>query len=412
MTKNGVAGDMACPPPPDPKGTEAMDNTQRAIITLLRAAVTGEKLPLPADFSLEEAQPYIRRHNIATLAYAGAVNCGIPRTDPAMKALFRDYCRYLLISEGQERALERIFAAFDENGIDYMPLKGCNMKALYPKPEMRVMGDADILIRLEQYVRISQILEALGFAAAGESDHEIPWRSEALYIELHKRLIPSYNQDFYAYFGEGWQLAKCQRGTRYSMRPEDEMVYLFTHFAKHYRDGGIGCRHVVDLWVFRRAHPELDETVVKAELKKLRLVEFYENTLRLIAAWFEDAPSDDKMDFMTEFIIASGSWGEMESRVVSIGVRDMRRTKTVAEGRLHYFLRTAFPSCGTLQNKYTILRKFPWMLPLVWLCRPFYKLLFERNTLARHKDALNALTREKLDERHEMLQYVGLDYNF
>lgn len=39
--------------------------------------------------------------------------------------------------------------AFDAGGIDYMPLKGSILKDLYPRHEMRMMGDADILIRME-----------------------------------------------------------------------------------------------------------------------------------------------------------------------------------------------------------------------------------------------------------------------
>ena len=37
------------------------------------------------------------------------------------------------------------------------------MKALYPAPELRVMGDADVLIRLEQYEKIVPLMEKMGF---------------------------------------------------------------------------------------------------------------------------------------------------------------------------------------------------------------------------------------------------------
>lgn len=389
-----------------------MDTIHQGIITLLRSAVTGEKLALPAGFDIEAAYPQIKRHHMVTLTYDGAVRCGIPSDHPVMQQLFGAYCRALMKSEGQQRELKRIFAAFDENGIDYMPLKGCKMKALYPKPELRIMGDADILIRMEQYQRIVPIMESLGFADSAESDHELVWKSPNLYLELHKRLIPSYNEDFYAYYGDGWKLAKCAEGTRFSMTPEDEMIYLFTHFAKHYRDGGIGCRHVVDLWVYRRANPGLDEAYIRRELEKLRLYKFYVNILQLLAVWFEDAAPDDKMEFMTGFLFASGSWGVMDSRVLSIGVRDMRRTGGSLESRLRYILRTAFPSREVLRHKYTVLQKAPWLLPLVWLVRPFYKLLFERESLDVHGRQLKAMNQKNLDQRHQLLNYVGLDYNF
>ena len=55
----------------------------------------------------------------------------------------------------------------------------------------------DILIRPEQYDRIVPILEQLNFREKNETDHELVWIHDDLYLELHKRLIPSYNKDFY-----------------------------------------------------------------------------------------------------------------------------------------------------------------------------------------------------------------------
>ena len=389
-----------------------MNATQRGIVTLLKSAVTGECLPLPEGFTLEDALPLIRQHHMVTMAYEGAQTCGIPVTHPVMQQLFQAYCKAYLICEKQMKAFRRICTAFDEAGIDYMPLKGCCMRPRYPQPELRMMGDADILIRLEQYDRIIPIMETLGFQAKSESDHELVWTSSDLYVELHKRLIPSYNKDFHAWFGNGWQLAKVKNGTRYSMTPEEEWIYLFTHFAKHYRDGGIGCRHVVDLWVYLRSNPHLDETCVRAELEKLRLLEFYENIRNLLEVWFADAPADEKMEIMSDFVFTSGSWGAAESRILSRTVRDAKHSALGFSGKLVYIWETLFPGVLVLREKYTILKKAPWMLPVVWLVRPFYKVLFERKDLKRQERNLNALDPKSLTARRELLNYIGLDYNF
>ena len=284
-----------------------MNTIQKGIITLLRSAVTEQALPLPEGFTMEDAYPLIRQHHMITLAYDGAVWCAIPVQEPVMQRLFQGYCKSMIVSQRQMYQIGKIYEAFEENGIDYMPVKGCRMKRLYPKPELRAMGDADILIRVEQYERIRPLLKGMGFQEKENSDHELVWQNASLYLELHKRLIPSYNQDFYEYFGDGWRLATVKNGTRYAMTPEDEWIFLFTHFAKHYRDGGIGCRHVVDLWVYLRANPNLDEVYVTAELKKLQLLDFYENICRLMSVWFEDAQTDDKIEYISEYIFSSGN---------------------------------------------------------------------------------------------------------
>lgn len=389
-----------------------MNVTQKGILTLLRSAITGETLPLPEGFEIEDAYSQIKRHHMAALVYEGAVHCGVSGQNPVMQRLFQGYAKSLQISERQMAQISRICSVFEENGIDYMPLKGCNMKPRYPKPELRNMGDADILIRLEQYDRIVPLMESLGFREAQDTSHELVWKSEALYLELHKRLVPSINKDFNAYFGDGWRLAKRKNGTRYSMTPEDELVYLFTHFAKHYRDGGIGCRHVVDLWVYLRKNPDLDESYVERELAKLKLLEFYQNICRLIRVWFEDAPTDEKIALMTQFLFSSGSWGEEESKALSRMLRDSKHSVLGFNGKFLYIFQTLFPGVEVLREKYTILKKAPYLLPLVWVYRLIWKLLFQRDSLKIHEKNLDTINRQNLENRHQMLNYVGLDYNF
>ncbi len=390
-----------------------MDTMQWGVVTLLKSAITQQRCALPAEFDLDAACTAVQRHHMAPLLYEGAVVCGISPQLPVMRQMFHSVCKALLISEGQMRQIHRICAAFDANSIDYMPLKGSNMKALYPRAELRTMGDADVLIRMEQYDRVVPIMEELGFCAGVESDHELHWHHKELFLELHKRLIPSYNKDFYAYFGEGWKLASQQTGTRYAMTIEDEMVYLFTHFAKHYRDGGIGCRHLVDLWVFLRAHPELDEETVKERLDLLQLRTFYENIRQVMGVWFEGEPSDEKTDYITEFIFSSGSWGRKETHVMSDAVRNSGGSSG-RHARMSYLWRLLFPGAKTLQYKYTILKKAPWMLPLVWVYRLFYKLLSrkERRTIKDQKRNLQMRSAENIQSRQQALEYVGLGYHF
>ena len=389
-----------------------MKQSHIGILTLLKSAIIQQKIALPEGFQLQDADDHINRHHIASLIYEGALLCNIPQNDIRLLQLFQKYCKALQVSERQLRELERIYNAFEENGIDYMPLKGCKMKALYPKPELRNMGDADILIRTEQYDKIRSVMQSLQFTEGEETVHELVWKSDALYLELHKHLIPSYNRDFYGYFGEGWARAKLLRGTQYTMTPEDEFIFLFTHFAKHYRDGGIGCRHVVDLWVFLRSHPELDLDYIQTELKKLQLLDFYRNIRRLISTWFEDQESDSRTDFLTEFIFASGSFGQIENRVLSRAVRDANHSVLGFSGKLLYLWQTAFPGIKILREKYTILKKHPYMLPLVWLIRPFYKVLFEWRSLRQQQRNLAAFDEDGMENHQKMLHYVGLDYNF
>lgn len=387
-----------------------MDAIQKDVITLIHSAVTGEARPLSADFDLEKVTPYIKKHHILPLVYEGARICGVE--SPAMMRLFTGYCKAMQISEGQMRELDKILQAFEKADIDYMPLKGCRMKHLYPKQELRMMGDADVLIRLEQYDRIAPIMEQLGFDAIDETDHELIWNNHSLQVELHKRMVPSHNKDYFAYYGDGWQLAKVHDGHYFRMTPEDEWIYQLTHFAKHFRDGGIGCRHVLDLWMYYKENPGMNEKYIEGELRSLDLLEFYWNVCRLTRFWFEDGPEDDVVLLMSDYIMASGSWGHLEERVRSITIREKKHSAVAFNVKLVYIWQLLFPPASMLRRKYTILQKAPWMLPVVWLIRPFYKVLFERKSLDKRKKEMNVLDKNSVNQHHEMLKAMGIDYHF
>ena len=192
-----------------------MDDIKRGVLAIIGSALTGKKAELPEDFVFSKSVSIAKNHKIEVMFYYGALNCGFDKTDPLMKNLFLLVYQNIVISERQMRSMKEICSAFDEQGIDYLPLKGAVLKNIYPKPEMRSMGDADILIRMEQYSAIKTIMQKLEYKEITESDHEFIWNKLNVYIELHKRLIPSYNKDYYAYFGDGWELAKPENGTRY-----------------------------------------------------------------------------------------------------------------------------------------------------------------------------------------------------
>ena len=388
-----------------------MDVQRKGLLTLIRSALTETALPLPESFDLAKAMAMIRKHGIETLIYDGAVRCGLDRQQPVMQELFRRYCLLLQQSERQLQAIDRLYTALDAAGVDYMPLKGCNMKHLYPKPELRLMGDADILVRTEQYDRIRPVVKGLGYEELVDSDHELIWHSPELHLELHKRLIPSYNKDYYAYFGDGWRLARQECGSRFAMTPEDTMVYQFTHFAKHYRDGGIGLRHAADLWVYlRRRHPE--EAPVRRELERLHLLEFYDNIRRLLEHWFQDGPADEKTDVIADFLFSSGSWGSHENHVISDGVKKAHEAGSVTGGRLKRLMTSLFPNRLIMAQKYPVLQKCPVLLPVCWPVRWVTAVLFRRDNVKRQRQSLQTMSAQNIKTYQQAMRFVGLDFHF
>ena len=392
-----------------------IDTLRQGVLALIHSAVSGEAKTLPEGFDLEAAMPLIQKHKINNLIYYGAKNCGIDASSPVMKNLFLVTYQAMCVDERQREQLGKLFAAFDANGIEYMPVKGVLLKALYPKPDMRIMGDADILIRLEQYEKILPIMETLGYTEKLESDHELIWTHPSLYLELHKRLIPSYNYDYAAYYGDGWQLGhpSTENPCRYEMTDEDEMIYLFTHFAKHYRDGGIGVRHMLDLYLYRKTKPDLDMEYLMAELKKLQLDAFYENIYRTLDAWFDCGQHDELTTQISDFIFKSGVYGAHDAHRIAQGVRDKANEGgSNKQVKKRAWLKLIFLPYSNMCEKYPVLGKCPILLPIMWVVRWFSAFFKNPQTISQQHKNLKLLSEDKLDAWESQMQAVGLGFHF
>lgn len=386
-----------------------MDSKQRGVIDIVYSALTGEKNSLPEDFDFSKGVKIARRHKIDVMFYYGALNCGFGQDEPLMQELFTLVCGNIAANEQQIYSVKEIFSAFDEQEIDYLPIKGVLLKNIYPKPEMRSMGDADILIKTEQYDKIRPIMVKLGYKKVTESDHEFIWKKNNINIELHKRLIPSYNKDYYSYFGDGWSLAKLKNGTSYSMTDEDQLIYLFTHFAKHYRDAGIGIKHMTDLWVYRKSKPALDEKYIKIELTSLQLYDFYVNIINTLSVWFEGRKSDEITDFITEVIFNSGVYGTRDKHAISEAVKISKSTNKV---KIRKTFKLIFPAFQVMCIKYPCLKKAPLLLPIMWIHRILTTILFKGDRIKAQAQAIDQMSAENINNYQQSLSFVGLDFNF
>ena len=113
-------------------------------------------------------------------------------------------------------------------------------------------------------------------------------------------------------YGSGWQSAhkKSDDSTEYAMSPENEYIFLLTHLAKHFRDGGISIRQFTDLWVFKDKY-QLDSSLINKELQKLELSEFSKNVEKTLSVWFYGENSDETTDMITDFVFNAGCFGSL-----------------------------------------------------------------------------------------------------
>ena len=134
------------------------------MLEVIAAVVCGSDLP-DADFDINWEKIYnvSRMHNIANII-GYAVMSEKYDMDVRLKQFFTkavsDDIRLDVI---QSQKSAELFERFNQEHIEYMPLKGLNTKKLYPSSDMRRMSDMDILIKEPQREKISSVMEDLGY---------------------------------------------------------------------------------------------------------------------------------------------------------------------------------------------------------------------------------------------------------
>ena len=390
-----------------------LSSFETGIITLINNALKGENQPLPEDFDYSLVYKFGIKHQILPmLYYGGAENPKFIASDTENKMLFGTM-QLTAISENQLMEIDRACKEFDKNGIEYLKLKGSIIKRLYPKHEMRVMSDADILIREEQYNIIKELLPTLGYKFKYSSDHELVWQGDILPFELHKRIVPTYQKDFYAYFGDGWRLAhkKEDASCEYVMKLEDEFIYLFTHLSEHYREAGIGIKHMTDIYLFLREYPELDLDYVYTELEKLQLLEFFKNVKKTLDVWFNGAECDEIAQFITAKIFDNGVYGNMVNALKSEALKFSKGTDERGAKRKKRLYMIFLPY-SRMCDLFPVLKKAPILLPFLWIWRLIRAVLFRRDNVKKLNSEVNSYSQREIDEHQLELNYVGLDFNY
>lgn len=384
-----------------------MNVTQQSVLLLIKSAVTGQPEKLPENMDFQSVVNLMETQGLTALCYLGALNCGISEEDPIMEYLQDMYCVALISSERQIELIQNISQAFEENGIDHMPVKGTLMKALYPDHAMRYMCDADILIKEEQYPEISPIMESLGFREKGESDHEHIWKHPFLMVELHKHLIPSYNKDYYSYFGVGWDLAKIQNGHRWSMTREDAFIYDTIHFAKHYRDASANSHFIIDLWICLRTYPDMDHAYIRQQLGRLKMEAFYDNIIRVTKAWFESGSWDDVVERMSEILLAEDKKQQKQRREVAGDTRAVQAEGSAKKARIKHIWRRIFLTREQMDWSRPQFKHLP--LPIAWVARWCSDIPKWGKAIREEKN--KSISVDAVENYRKDLEYVGLQFS-
>lgn len=372
------------------------------------AVYDGDIVPMPEGVNWENIYAISSHNSIANIV-AYAIIKGKYDIPSEIKAKFtKKLYERIAVSENQSIEIDKLLAAFVDNEIYHMPMKGVVLNDLYPSNDMRFMADADILIKNEQYEKINEIMLELGYTKEEEGPIEYNYmKPPFVHIELHKYPVALSSEDLFEYYGDGWKFAqKTDIPYRYDFSIEDHFFYVFTHFVRHYRDAGAGIKSIIDIWLYLKKHPEMNWEYINEQAKSVNMDVFLNNLIKLTTVWFEQQPFDELTSDMTIFILNSGTFGTVKNRMSATSVRDNKNIKTAGKFR---YLRFAFPPYRKMKGIFPVLEKLPFLLPFFWVFRVIRFVLFKRSDFEKHKQLVEHVDTQSVNEYDRHMKCVGLD---
>ncbi|MBP3939789.1 MAG: nucleotidyltransferase family protein [Clostridia bacterium] len=345
------------------------------VIRLVSAVINGTQ-PEEKDESLEWKSiiEFSKKQSVLNIiSYA----CEKLRNKPdaeTMKFLKEFRMQKIIVEAQQEIEACDAMDKLEEMQAKHMPLKGYIIKNLYPSPDMRTMGDLDLLIEEERCEEIVAAFVAEGFTSCAEGDlHSNVERGNA-YIEFHRSMVNEKHETLSKYFGNGFGRAKLSQGYsyRYELSHEDLYIFLIAHIAKHYRYGGTGIRSLLDLYVYRKAYPDMDCRYIDTELEKINLLVFGKKIEKISDDWYSGGFSGE-YDTVSSYIVSGGVYGDENAPLLNEFINDTQGSIKVT--KIKNWLTTVFPGKELMTTRYPVLKKCIILLPLFWVVRFFDTLI-------------------------------------
>lgn len=384
------------------------------LLRVLIASLYDRKIPLPpSDIDWKFLFNLVNYNSCVNLFFNGISK--LPEKYKPNKQIYNELQNlnnlFLTQDINQMYELSILFDEFEKHGVYFIPLKGYVLKSEYPQSDFRIMTDADILFKEEQIDLVKEINNSLGFKFEHfDNDNQYHFKKEPfIYIEMHTSLV-NHRDEKYDYFLDIWEKSHKKENYNYyyEMTKEDYYIFLIEHASNHFKIGGIGLRHLIDIYLFNRKYEkELDYSYLTTEFKKIDLFIFEEKIKNIAVKWFE------KQDFssfslLEEFILLSSALGRFDVAFANISIehKHTMEKNNKRPSKFKFLLSQIFPSVEIMKNNYLYLNKIPFLLPISWIQMWANRIFISRNVHFKRgiKSRLNYI-----DEKGE--EYLNNIYN-
>ena len=308
-------------------------------------------------------------HSLKAFLYQALKTSKVEIKQEHLERVEKDYLfnvRKCLAFEEERRDL---YSYLNEQGIDFLPLKGIVIKDYYPDPNAREFADNDILFR-DNDKKIKEYFVKRGYTSEAfrKSNHDVYLKKPFFNFEMHRALFGETddNEKIIKYFANYMDKTLVKENKERYLSKEDFYIYFTAHTYKHFHNSGCGIRTLIDYYLYLKKE-QLDFTYINKELNKLGLEDFSRKISFLSLKLFDQEELNPEEEEMFLFIASSGTYGTLENSVEK-GVKE--------KGKFGYFMNRVFPPYRFYKSAYPWAYKVPILIPIAWCARTI-RILFK-----------------------------------
>lgn len=391
-----------------------MDNTVQTLLDILKITYFNKEIDVTIDDPNKIYQ--IAKENGLSGTIYNTIKEKIS-DETILNKFKKDFFKYISDDIRKFALIHFLSEKLNQNEIDYIFLKGSNLKYLYSETYMRSMGDIDVLVRESDESFIERILLASGFKLSGRGPVHDTYSYGDLVVEIHRCLIidqAHFNLDS---IQDVWLSANHVKDKQYSMSCELELLFLIIHIKKHLLSDGVGLRSILDIGIYLNHYKnkmnleKLNKLLIEANSITLYSNLLLFNQLYLGLELSNHYKVNTEFDYLlyetfTEYIIRSGVHGlgfnfnVFASRFAGYENNNLTRSRSL--------LSILFPSLFKMKYKYPKMMKYNFMLPLSWIRRGFSVLFKHPRKILVYCRLINRVDKKEVENISQLYKKLGI----
>lgn len=312
-----------------------LDNNKRAFLALVRAGLWEKETRLSKFEKIDFSEIYKLAEEQSVI---GLVAAGLEYVEDVKisKEVLLAFIGYTLQLEQSNKAMNifvaELISKLRSKDIYTLLVKGQGIAQCYKRPLWRANGDVDLFLSNSNYDKAKEILTPMAtfVETEGKREKHQGYRIGPWLVELHgslrcglsckmDKVIDGIQSDvFYGGKVRSWMNGQTQV---FMPDADCDVVFVFTHFIKHFFIEGLGLRQICDwcrlLYTFKDS---LDYGLLEQRIMRAGLVSEWKAFYNLASRYLgmpdlgsglmvHDSRYDKKADRIMEFILKSGNMG-------------------------------------------------------------------------------------------------------